>query len=288
MSDSASCESPAADGRNVREMSAGRRRILETWSREELLTWDARRQLAAADREDSMPTDNLPVARPIAPLPRVNPNVNPAAGIRGAAGRAHARTEAALALGYGDVLGAEVKRAQEQVEQARTDLELAVDRAHTELVTATGHAERTRLRGALRARMSFLELLFRTPGIPAAVALDEGSRVERPSPLEFDDCFIGAARPAALTTDRDHQTCAVCRQVKSHPVLYECGHSHCYACIRLWLEQRWTCPECQGTIHSPPIRHRGEEKGIEVDFPARVDGTAVTYSWDGLTFPLKF
>jgi hypothetical protein len=35
----------------------------------------------------------------------------------------------------------------------------------------------------------------------------------------------------------------------------------------------------------PPIRHRGEERGIEVDFPARIDGTVVTYSWEGLTFP---
>jgi hypothetical protein len=148
---------------------------------------------------------NQPVARPIAPLPRPNPNANPAAGIRGAAGRVHARTEAALSLGYGDVLAAEIGRAQERTEQA----------------LSTNAMEWARLRGALLARTAFVETLFTSPGIVAAATAAAnwmGSRVQRPRPLEFDDLFVGSARPAPLTTDRHHQTCSVCRQVKSHPV----------------------------------------------------------------------
>ncbi|KAJ7899872.1 hypothetical protein B0H13DRAFT_1883590 [Mycena leptocephala] len=184
-------------------------------SREELLTWDARRRanqegsmasvaMAEPFGEDSRPVAtgfDPPVARPIAPLPRPNPNLNPAAG------RAHAHAEAALALGCGDVLGEEVQHAQSQIEWARTELDMS-----------TGTLERTRLRGALLAQLSFQELLFRTPGIPASAAVEGGSHVKCSVPLEFDDCFIGPARPVPLTTDCDHQSCSVCCQVKSHPI----------------------------------------------------------------------
>ncbi|KAJ7912876.1 hypothetical protein B0H13DRAFT_1874454 [Mycena leptocephala] len=85
MSDSASSESPTADGRNVCEMSEGHRRIVSTWSHEELLAWDTRRRanqegsmasvaMAEPIGEDSRPAAtgfDPPVACPIAPLPRI-------------------------------------------------------------------------------------------------------------------------------------------------------------------------------------------------------------------------
>ncbi|KAJ6493938.1 hypothetical protein C8R47DRAFT_1213620 [Mycena vitilis] len=117
---------------------------------------------------------------------------------------------------------------------------------------------------------------------------EDGWRTIRAEPLTPEDLYVGVLRPADITTEeRLHQVCGVCRQVKSHPVSYECGHSHCYVCIRTWLEHNWTCPDCVGTIHVEPIRHWGEENGIIFDFPARDDGTIVSYSWEGLTFPRK-
>ena len=43
---------------------------------------------------------------------------------------------------------------------------------------------------------------------------------------------------------------------------YACGHSHCYVCIRIWLEKKWTCPECVQVMNAPPFRHYAEEAGI--------------------------
>ncbi|KAJ7754659.1 hypothetical protein DFH07DRAFT_959682 [Mycena maculata] len=57
----------------------------------------------------------------------------------------------------------------------------------------------------IRSRAALLELL-------------SGSRTEREQPLEHSDPFIGEARPLQLTTDRDHQMCGICKNVKSQPV----------------------------------------------------------------------
>ncbi|KAJ6475388.1 hypothetical protein C8R45DRAFT_935016 [Mycena sanguinolenta] len=94
--------------------------------------------------------------------------------------------------------------------------------------------------------------------------------------LTAEELYIGAARPATLTTDqRIHQSCVICREVKSHPVMYL---TYCF-------EQSWRCPECWHSMARNPIRAPAEQEGIEYDFPQRVDGTEVTYSWEGLTFP---
>ncbi|KAJ7454343.1 hypothetical protein B0H11DRAFT_2244998 [Mycena galericulata] len=73
----------------------------------------------------------------------------------------------------------------------------------------------------------------------------------------------------------------------SHPVSYLCGHSHCYACIRVWLEKRWTCPECVTPMHRAPFRHYGEEAYIADAYPEWKDGSEVNYSFEGLVFPKR-
>ncbi|KAJ7021080.1 hypothetical protein C8F04DRAFT_1274149 [Mycena alexandri] len=114
-----------------------------------------------------------------------------------------------------------------------------------------------------------------------------GSRKIRDLPLKEEDLYVGPERPPPLKTDRAHQTCSLCLQVKSHPVAYMCGHSHCYVCIRLHLENNWLCPirDCRILMRRAPHRHHAEEGGIALDFPARNDRSVVTYDWEGLTFP---
>ncbi|KAJ7699120.1 hypothetical protein B0H16DRAFT_1749490 [Mycena metata] len=70
--------------------------------------------------------------------------------------------------------------------------------------------------------------------------LHRGSRVIRDVPLTEDDLYLSADRPPTLKTDRAHQTCSICLNVKAHPVAYLCGHSHCYVCIRIHLEEDWS------------------------------------------------
>ncbi|KAJ7712130.1 hypothetical protein B0H16DRAFT_1744475 [Mycena metata] len=114
-----------------------------------------------------------------------------------------------------------------------------------------------------------------------------GSRDIRDIPLNEDDLYLTADRPPALDTDRAHQTCSLCLHVKAHPVAYLCGHSHCYVCIRLHLENDWRCPipSCGQIMRRAPHRHYPEEDGIVRDFPDRDDHSAVSYNWEGLTWP---
>ncbi|KAJ7512303.1 hypothetical protein B0H11DRAFT_2214107 [Mycena galericulata] len=125
-----------------------------------------------------------------------------------------------------------------------------------------------------------------TAAARAAAAL-AGRRTEREEPLTREQLWVNGAGPPDLTTTLDHRECSVCHQVKSHPVSYECGHSHCYVCVRVWLEHQWTCPLCTQVMWAPPFRNYVEEAGLAYDFPDWVDTSIVTYSWDGLTFPCR-
>ncbi|KAJ7606433.1 hypothetical protein B0H17DRAFT_1154058 [Mycena rosella] len=87
-----------------------------------------------------------------------------------------------------------------------------------------------------------------------------------------------------VTPTANHHICGICTGVKSHPVSYVCGHSHCYACIRQWLETSWKCPQCMTVMHRPPFRHYGDEAGLAATYPGH-DADSVTYSWAGLPFP---
>ncbi|KAJ7103990.1 hypothetical protein B0H15DRAFT_942025 [Mycena belliarum] len=96
----------------------------------------------------------------------------------------------------------------------------------------------------------------------------------------------GTGPPTQLIADNKiHQQCGICRCVKSHPVSYTCGHSHCYVCIRMWLERKWTCPECVTVMDRAPFRQYAEEAAIAFDYPEWEDRSVVDYSFDGLVFP---
>ncbi|KAF8135295.1 hypothetical protein K438DRAFT_1786922 [Mycena galopus ATCC 62051] len=68
---------------------------------------------------------------------------------------------------------------------------------------------------------------------------------------------------------------------------YLCGHSHCFVCIRIWLEREWKCPECAQVMHIPPFRHYGEENSIAHDYPFWTDDSRVSYSFRDLIFPQR-
>jgi hypothetical protein len=68
---------------------------------------------------------------------------------------------------------------------------------------------------------------------------------------------------------------------------YTCGHSHCFVCIRIWLETRWTCPECVQVMDRAPFRHYAEEAGIAREYPEWHDMSIVGYSFDDLIFPTE-
>jgi hypothetical protein len=66
---------------------------------------------------------------------------------------------------------------------------------------------------------------------------------------------------------------------------YACGHSHCYICIRMWLEESWWCPTCMKVIRVEPHPHWRKEKDIAAAYPGWKDKSQVSYCWEGLTFP---
>ncbi|KAJ7169413.1 hypothetical protein C8R46DRAFT_1033137 [Mycena filopes] len=114
-----------------------------------------------------------------------------------------------------------------------------------------------------------------------------GVRDKRRVPLNVDNVLLNDTPPPTVLTTRPHQTCGICLHLKSHPVSYLCGHSHCYRCIRVWLEKRFTCPTCRAVMYEKPHRNFIEEEGIAFDHPNVIDASAVNYNFDGLVFPQK-
>ncbi|KAJ7808073.1 hypothetical protein B0H14DRAFT_2609189 [Mycena olivaceomarginata] len=112
-----------------------------------------------------------------------------------------------------------------------------------------------------------------------------GVHTRRVHPLIANDLYEGTTRPDALTNEHMYQQCGICLHIKSHPVSYRCGHSNCYVCIRLWLENDWRCPECLTVMCERPFRHYAEEQTLTESFPTW-DQSKVKYSWEGLRFPL--
>ncbi|KAK6993085.1 hypothetical protein R3P38DRAFT_3224100 [Favolaschia claudopus] len=112
-----------------------------------------------------------------------------------------------------------------------------------------------------------------------------GWRETRKQPLTFTDLWAWGEGPAEQEALKAHHMCGICLLVKSHPVSYTCGHSHCYVCIRMWLEYEWKCPVCMATMYRPPFRHWGEEDWIAGEYPEWKDRSVVDYSWRGLEFP---
>ncbi|KAJ7733851.1 hypothetical protein DFH07DRAFT_780484 [Mycena maculata] len=119
----------------------------------------------------------------------------------------------------------------------------------------------------------------------ARAAVRMGYRLPRQVPLTDHELYLGARRPQFLTTVHRHLECTLCKGIKSHPVMYRCGHGHCYVCARKALENNWKCPDCPAEIQERPVIDYPSEDAIARAHPERMDRSFVTYSWDGLIFP---
>ncbi|KAJ7097103.1 hypothetical protein B0H15DRAFT_945776 [Mycena belliarum] len=111
-----------------------------------------------------------------------------------------------------------------------------------------------------------------------------GAREIRERPLEREDLWVDGVGPTSLLPSKPFHKCTLCEGVKSHPVSYLCGHSHCYVCIRLRLEHHWNCPDCSSEMYHAPFRQYAEEAALEDEYPGW-DESTVAYSWSGLVFP---
>ncbi|KAJ7222222.1 hypothetical protein GGX14DRAFT_558313 [Mycena pura] len=105
--------------------------------------------------------------------------------------------------------------------------------------------------------------------------------------LKEEDLYLTDALPPLVAYLPIKDTCTLCLGLKSHPVTYACGHSHCYVCIRLWLNSDWCCPECKTKMYRAPTRATEIEADIAARYPAWKDESEVDYSWDGLRFPRR-
>ncbi|KAJ7925441.1 hypothetical protein B0H13DRAFT_2314449 [Mycena leptocephala] len=115
-----------------------------------------------------------------------------------------------------------------------------------------------------------------------------GPRAKRGPALTTEQLYLTAEHtpevPAEIVLKPYHH-CNICWSIKSHPVAYKCGHSHCYVCIRVWLQKNLSCPHCKATVHETPYIHMGERQAIEADYPQWVDKSKVDLRWSGLQFP---
>ncbi|KAJ7075465.1 hypothetical protein B0H15DRAFT_956466 [Mycena belliarum] len=100
-----------------------------------------------------------------------------------------------------------------------------------------------------------------------------GFRTPREIPLLEDDLYEGGIIPGPQQNTDPDLTCTICLNTKAHPVKYVCTHSHCYACIRLWLQRQWTCPLCQQLIKHAPRRDYPQEQAIAALYPAWANST---------------
>ncbi|KAJ7093757.1 hypothetical protein C8R44DRAFT_890661 [Mycena epipterygia] len=115
-----------------------------------------------------------------------------------------------------------------------------------------------------------------------------GSRAIRERNLAAEDLWVNQVGPKEdILPSKAHHKCSVCHLVKSHPVSYVCGHSHCYMCVRLHLESDWGCPKCARVMYQAPFRQYAEEDALVAEYPERRDGSIVEYKWDGLVFPKR-
>ncbi|KAJ7021076.1 hypothetical protein C8F04DRAFT_1274145 [Mycena alexandri] len=110
-----------------------------------------------------------------------------------------------------------------------------------------------------------------------------GVRVPRTKDLKDKDLYLTDKRPPDFTPHKHHE-CSVCQNPKSHPVTNNCRHSHCYVCMRKWLEMSWQCPSCRDFVVTPPILNFDAKNSIAFNHPQWVDESTVSYSWDGLVF----
>ncbi|KAJ7617539.1 hypothetical protein DFH06DRAFT_1342955 [Mycena polygramma] len=114
-----------------------------------------------------------------------------------------------------------------------------------------------------------------------------GGRVRQLPPVTRDNLWLTPERPPARVALHEHHKCRICHEVKSHPVSLRCGHSMCYVCVRMALENSWKCPLCRTTVREKPTRQWFEEDTLRKAYPGWCENTSVNYSFKGLQFPKK-
>ncbi|KAJ6513593.1 hypothetical protein C8R47DRAFT_1206910 [Mycena vitilis] len=134
------------------------------------------------------------------------------------------------------------------------------------------------------ARAGRREEAYLTRGVNMMIAMN-GYRPPRETKLQPPDLWKNGRGPPHQDATEDHHRCSICLSAKSHPVSYTCGHSHCFACIRVWLEYNWTCPDCVTKMYLPPFRNYAEEAALALAYPQWQDSSEVDYSFEGLIFP---
>ncbi|KAK7020008.1 hypothetical protein R3P38DRAFT_3198553 [Favolaschia claudopus] len=119
-----------------------------------------------------------------------------------------------------------------------------------------------------------------------------GERAARAHSLRVEDVHIGEIKSAPLVAPRlQADKCPFFlflsrRTVSNYLFSLSCEHNACYACIRVYLEQKWECPVCRAFLTQPPIPDVVREQEI-TDQYGDWDPTAVNFSWAGLKWPVK-
>lgn len=52
-------------------------------------------------------------------------------------------------------------------------------------------------------------------------------------------------------------SCPICYEKYANPVLLQCKHIFCEACITIWLDREQTCPLCRAKIADNPAWRDG-------------------------------
>ncbi|KAJ7650547.1 hypothetical protein FB45DRAFT_1017945 [Roridomyces roridus] len=177
-------------------------------------------------------------------------------------------------------IAAEERQARAEAEERTRQRSERAKRAHDARIMAEcqrqvqsrGTGPIRKVQGRLRPESDDEEVIPAIPAIPAIPVI----------PLTPSDVgksyWLTLDRPSELPELKDHHRCDICLGPKSHPVSYTCGHSHCYVCIRAWLEKRGDCPLCRQAIQHQPFRHYGEEDSMRNDYPGWDDRSSVDYS----------
>ncbi|KAJ7036079.1 hypothetical protein C8F04DRAFT_1258194 [Mycena alexandri] len=215
---------------------------------------------------------------------------NAANAVAGPSSEPSAARMAADRVMYNEDRAEECREAQERAHERAVVALRAQDDTLQLLKVPTHNIDGRRL--SRRKRLAHTSQTVVGPVAPAQIpapfvrsAERVGLRICHVPALTADALYKSDARLADYKDPKQHHLCGICKGVKDHPVSYVCGHSHCYACIRVWLEKGWKCPECQDIMHCPPFRHYGEESGLADTFPGWADASEIEISWVGLHFP---
>ncbi|KAF7344273.1 RING-type domain-containing protein [Mycena venus] len=121
---------------------------------------------------------------------------------------------------------------------------------------------------------------------PGPIGSHSGWRRSTARGVAQSQLLLSGPKPPTLTAKEPHHKCSICHCVKTHPVSTQCGHTHCFVCIRVWLQTSWKCPDCNTVMHSAPSRNYDLEEWLRISYPEiAADESRVTYSWSGLVFP---